>query len=201
MRYALIKDGEIVEYRSGIPNVDQEVIRALGKPYLLPVEVVDPEYNPISEVREGPVLTVEEDRVLETYTVRAKNSGEIYELQVAKDHAIQLEFERRCALPISFTVGGVEYPFHADAEARENILGVVVLIGSGVPIPDPREWTPYGHTDPVSITHAELVGLGAAIAMRKDALFTAKKQKQDAVTQLSSAADVAAYDITADWPE
>lgn len=121
------------------------------------------------------------------------------ELIAAKDAAIEAEFHARATAQIAHTVGGVSYEFHADAEAIGNISGVVLLITAGVSVPDPRPWTPVGSFSPIDITHAELVGLGAAIAARKDALFVIKKAKQAAVAAMTDAGDVAAYDAAAGW--
>lgn len=118
----------------------------------------------------------------------------------AKDAAIEAEFKARAAATILHTVGGVEHPWHADGEAVTNIMGVVVMINSGVPVPNPRPWTPVGSHTSVDITHAELIGLGAAIAARKDILHAAKKAKQAAVAALTTIEDVAAYDAAAGWP-
>lgn len=117
-----------------------------------------------------------------------------------KSAAIQVEFNRRATENIAYTVDGQELIWDADATAIENISGVVLLIASGVPIPNPRSWTPVGSFTPVDITHAELIGLGAAIAARKDALFVVKKAKQAEVAALGDANAVAAYDVMADWP-
>jgi len=43
------------------------------------------------------------------------------------------EFLRRTEAHIRYEVGGVEYQWGGDAQARENIMGVVVLIAAGVP--------------------------------------------------------------------
>lgn len=118
----------------------------------------------------------------------------------AKDTDIESEFARLHQAPILHTVGGVEREFHADVEAVTNIMGVVLLINSGVPVPDPRPWTPRGSLTPVDVTHAELIGLGAAIASRKDQLFAAKKAKQAAVAAMADVAAVEAFDVEADWP-
>ena len=81
--------------------------------------------------------------------------------------------------PIVHVVGGLSYEWHADNDALQNIMGIVLLINSGVPVPDPRPWISLkGSSTSVSITHAELIGLGAAIAARKYALFVVKKAKQ-----------------------
>lgn len=114
--------------------------------------------------------------------------------------AIEAEFQRRVSAPIAFPVDGTEYEWHADDEAIQNIMGVVLLIAAGVPVDNPRPWTPRGSLTPVDITHAELVGLGATIAARKDVLFAAKKTKQSTVAAMTDPAEVAAFDVTADWP-
>jgi hypothetical protein len=93
-------------------------------------------------------------------------------------------------------VGGLSYEWHADNDALQNIMGIVLLINSGVAVPDPRPWTPKGSSMSVSITHGELIGLGAAIAARKDALFIAKKAKQAEIAELDSVEAVAAFDST-----
>jgi hypothetical protein len=112
------------------------------------------------------------------------------------DQQVEIEFHKRASASIAHTVGGLSYEWHADDEAVQNIMGVVLLIGSGVPVPDPRPWTPKGSWTPVSITHAELIGLGAAIAARKDALFVTKKAKQAEIAELGTVEAVAAFDIT-----
>jgi Domain of unknown function (DUF4376) len=117
-----------------------------------------------------------------------------------KQAQVQNQFLIRAAMPISYAVGGTTYQWDADGEAIQNIMGVVLLITSGVSVPDPRPWTPHGSLTPVSISHADLVGLGAAIAARKDALFVAKKSKQAAIAAITDVAAVQAYDPTADWP-
>lgn len=129
----------------------------------------------------------------------APDAPTLSELIAAKDAAIEAEFQARTSAPIAHTVGGVSYDFHADAEAIINISGVVLLIASGVSVPNPRSWTPVGTFTPIDITHAELIGLGAAIAARKDALFAIKKLKQAAVAAMTDAGDVAAYDAAAGW--
>ena len=93
-------------------------------------------------------------------------------------------------------MGGISYEWHADDDALQNIMGIVLLINSGVPVPDPRPWTPKGAWTPVGITHAELIGLGAAIAARKDSLFIAKKTKQTEIAGLDTVGAVEAFDTT-----
>ena len=112
------------------------------------------------------------------------------------DQKIEIEFHKRASEPIAHVVSGVSYEWHADNDALQNIMGIVLLINSGVPVPDPRPWTPKGAWTPVSITHAELIGLGAAIAASKDALFIAKKAKQAEIADLDTVEAVEAFDTT-----
>lgn len=51
--------------------------KAKGKPYLLPVEIVDPPFDPATQVRTGPVYNVLADKVEAVYTVRAKTAQEL----------------------------------------------------------------------------------------------------------------------------
>lgn len=190
--YALVKNGEIIEYRNFEPNVDQSLLAA-GKPRWLPV--VDNEYDPIAQMRGE--MVVEETRILRP--ARDKTVDEVAEMRAAKDEAIDAEFQRLFRLPINFTVGGQAYDFHADEDALQNIMGVVILINSGVPVPNPRKWTPKDVLIPIDITHAEIVGLGAAIAARKDALFIKKKQKQYALSLLTDPVEIYAIDVTEGW--
>jgi hypothetical protein len=116
--------------------------------------------------------------------------------KVQKSLAIEAEFQRRTREPITF----MGHQWHADDQAVQNIMGVVLMIVAGVAVPDPRPWTPKDAPfSPVQMTHAELVGLGTAIAMRKDALFTAKRQKQQEILALGTVAAVIGYDIVSGW--
>lgn len=117
----------------------------------------------------------------------------------SKDAVIEHLFEARHTAPILYAVGGTDYEWHADDEAVTNIMGVVLMIVAGVPVPNPRSWTPKGSLTPVEITHAELVHLGAVIAARKDALFVRKKAKQAEVAAMTDVADVLAYDPALGW--
>jgi hypothetical protein len=119
----------------------------------------------------------------------------------AKDAEIERKFQERYQLPILHQVGGVAREFHADAEAVTNIMGVVLLILSGISVPNPRPWTPRGSMTPVDVTHAELIGLGAVIAARKDLFFVAKKAMQAAVAAMTDVEAVLAVDAAAGWPD
>jgi hypothetical protein len=69
----------------------------------------------------------------------------------------------------------------------------------GLSLPDPRPWTPMNADAPISISRAELAGLGIAIATRKDALFTVKKMKQAALAMLTDPAAINTVNPLAGW--
>lgn len=92
--YAIIRYGVIER----LVNLDDISNWAVGedaaypdRAYLLPLDITDPAYDPIIEVKEGPVDTVLADRVTHVFTVRAKDAGEIAAMKadkIARIHAL-----------------------------------------------------------------------------------------------------------------
>jgi hypothetical protein len=193
-RYAKVLDGTILEYRDEPPLGDQMQLPE-GKPRWLPVEIVRPDFDPVSEIETGPTVVVLEASVQEVYASRPKDTGEIAAMIADKDRQIEAEFAARCDAPIPFA----GHVWHADAAARENIIGIVVMIAAGVPVPDPRPFTPVGEDDPVQLSHADFVGLGAAIAARKDSLFVVKKARQAELAAMTDPAEIDAVDAGEGW--
>lgn len=202
MRYARVKNSEIIDFVSETPNVNQNML-APGKPRILPVETESDPFDTVTQVQEGPEYEIEAERVVERFTSRAKGSDEIEAMKAAKDAAIEAEFTRLFCAPITYSVGGQEYQFHADPSARENITGVLQMYREGaligLTLPDPRTWTPVGTNDPIQISRAELAGLGITIGARKDGLHTLKKAKQKALWLLTDPADIHAVDPLDGW--
>lgn len=197
--YALVSpDNEILASRD-FADADEVPALAPNKGVWLPVETVDADFDPVAQVREGPVVTIQRNRVLHTYAVRAKSGEELDDMRAAKRLAISTEFQTRAADVISYSVGGVSKTWDADAEAVTNITGVVLMIAAGVSVPDPRPWTAHGELTPTTVSHAELLGLGGAIAARKDALFAKKKTLEAALAALTDPAAIDAFDPTQGW--
>ncbi len=196
---ALVFNGEVVRYVDSDQAPGDITSPHPTKPHVLPVVREDPDFDPIAQTKGEKQVTVGADRVVWSWPVADKDEAEIEEMRADKRLHIDAEFERRWQAPITYSVGGQSYQWHADANAVGNISGVVLMIAAGVPVPNPRPWTPKGSLQPVDITHAELVGLGAAIAVRKDALFAIKKAKQAAVSALTDPQEIDAYDVGAGW--
>lgn len=199
--YALVSPtNEIVRVqRFAHPLENTDVSAHKHKPRWLPVVTVEPTFNALSHVRENERFTVGADQVVRDFPVRAKTPEEIAALRARKKAEIESEFQRRCDAPIVHEAGDDIFEWHADQAAVANISNVVLMIAAGVPVPNPRPWTPKDSLVPVDITHAELIGLGVAIATRKDALFAKKKVKQAELAALNSAVEIADYDATEGW--
>lgn len=202
-KHALVdRNNNILEFRDYAPNTNQNNL-ASGKPRMLPVVTIQPAFNPVTHVQEGPTYEVEANRVVQRYINRQKNTVEIAAMIAEKDAAIEAEFARLYRLPITYTIGGIEYQFHANDQARENMTGVLQMYYEadrmGNPLPDPRTWTPLGSNDPISITRAELAVLAMLIGSRKDALHTIKKTKQKALADMTNPVLIDKVDPLIGW--
>lgn len=176
LAYALVSpDDQIIErrlYPDGEPPAGNLGQVAASKPRLVPVETVGfGPFNPVTQVRTGPVVTIEPTRVIDTYTVRAKTEEEVEaEYITPKLALLETEYRRRNALPIVIEVDGVERTWHADPEAIENVTGILVLLANDVPVTDPRPWKPY-EADIITVSNAGFKAIGAGLALRKDVNF------------------------------
>lgn len=77
MRYARIDTttNTIVEFREF--DTRPEDLPHKNTRWLPAARVPAPEFNPATEVREGPFYTIEADAVIESWSVRAKTAGEL----------------------------------------------------------------------------------------------------------------------------
>lgn len=73
--YAIIDDGVIVAFR----DFDEEPGSLAGKPYrqFLPVVVTNPDYDPVTQIKTGPVVTIGETEVTRVWTVTDKSQAQI----------------------------------------------------------------------------------------------------------------------------
>jgi hypothetical protein len=197
--YHQVRDGQIVATRefsasSAVPTL------ASNKGEWLPEIVVGYEpFDPTTQIRTGPVQTITATQVVQTYTVRAKNAGELAEMIAAKVEALELEYRRRNALPFQATVDGVERTWHGDAEAMGNIEGInLLIVRDPALVPDPRPWKPY-EAPIIDVSNSGFLAIGAAFAARKDAHFTTLQTLKATVRAMADPADVAAFDPLAGW--
>jgi hypothetical protein len=102
--YALVSPQDaILEYRDDAPVGDQSLLSP-NKPRQIPiVEDGDVAFDPVTEVREGPVATIEQTRVRWTYSKRVKNAAEIAAMRAAKAAAVRAEGTRRLNLLVTMS--------------------------------------------------------------------------------------------------
>ena len=74
MTYALVRPDNTVDRKAS--NIDPNTGTKPGWRWL-PVHLVNPSFDPATQVKQGPVDAVEASRVVETYTVREKTAAEL----------------------------------------------------------------------------------------------------------------------------
>lgn len=174
-RWALVKDGEILEYRDYAPEGDQSKL-APGKARMLPVEVTDPAFNPVTQVRTGPVVTVLATKVKEVYSVRAKSADERDAMRAEKVAAIKAEAEARIVAIM---------PRDAQVNALAQASEAVLTHG-----PSPADW-------PVELQTAASDNLAKWAAIK--AIRTRSNELEAGVAALTTAAEIDAFDPAQGW--
>ena len=78
IEYAILdKSGAIVERRWLRELTPGEIKHWQGLPLARPIETTKPSFDPITQIMEGPVITILPYKVTEVFTVRAKTAQEI----------------------------------------------------------------------------------------------------------------------------
>ena len=176
--YLLVKNGEVLKTSQIAPNVDQSTL-ALGKPRWLPLVVENEAFNPQTQVRTGPERVFEIDRVVDRYTVRDKNVGEVAELKAQAIRSVRREEVRRIGLAMS------------DGEQTALlVLGLMGLIG---------QQSFNRATWPAALRNA-FNPLYTTATTTVRAIHEAAVTKIGQVNALSTASELAGYDITTGWP-
>lgn len=198
-RYHKVLGGEIVETRDFAEGETPPALAA-NKGVWLPEIVAGYEpFDPVSEVRSGPVQTIEETAVVQLYTVRDKNTDEVGAMVESKVALLEAEYRRRNAEPFTATVDGVERTWHGDAEGMSNVEGINILIARDPEsVPNPRPWKPY-EADIITVSHDGFLAIGAAFASRKDANFSALQTQKATVRAMTDPADVEGFDPLEGW--
>lgn len=139
--YALLEhDGSrIIERRDWGFDVPQDTTPGTPNPYWVPIETSDPGFDPLTQVKTGPVTTIFPDKVTIVWTVRQKTAQEL-----ADDlAAVQQEQTDRLGLV------GFRALYMTDARNRKFVGASPItqnqfldnlrlLYNNGVPSPDPQ---------------------------------------------------------------
>lgn len=96
-------------------------------------------------------------------------------------------------------IGGTNYNFGCDEETRENITGINVAIARGLPIPNPRQWTPRNSL-PINVSHNDLALIGETIMAQKDLFIYAYFTHKFAVNVLDTIEQIQLYNYKTGWP-
>lgn len=176
--HALVKDGAIIEYRDYAPNVDQTLL-APSKPRMLPVVDENVEYDSVTQVRTGPVITVEETQVRRTYTVRSKDAGELAAMKQAAIRAVRAEERRRVALLMD--------------DGSQFALLILALMGIFQNNSIDRTAWPAGVRNPFNALYD--TARTSIVAIHQVAVA-----KVAAVNALTTPQQISDYDVSVGWP-
>lgn len=188
-RYALVKDGAILEYRAAAPNFDQTKLAA-GKPRLLPVEVEDrPEYDPAKQTLTGPTYVVEATRVIERYTVANKTLAER-----KAEMLIALADKRWQVETGGVTLGGLTIPTDRDTQSIVDRAVKGFADGDITGLVDFKTAAGF-----VQIDEATMRAIKAAGAQHIQACFTREKNLTAAINGAATHAALDAVDIDDGW--
>jgi hypothetical protein len=101
---------------------------------------------------------------------------------------------------VDVTTSAGTHPYGLDKVTQDNVQKVLlgVLTNS---TPNPRDWTPKNALAPISVTHADIGIIAAAVGNAYDAHIQAYLAHKAAIIALADQAAVDAYDVTTGhWP-
>ena len=112
------------------------------------------------------------------------------------------EQERRFAeSSVMVDVNGASRAYGCDSTTRENITAIVNgITADPTMVPNPRPFTPKGQVIPVDTTHDEFKAIYFAGLAQGDAFFAAYSVHKVAINNLTTVAEVDAYDLNLGWP-
>lgn len=178
MTVALIQNSVVIEYREDEAlNVDQSQL-APGKPKLVPVVEQNADFDPVSQMREGPAVTVEATRVVWQWTVRAKTENEVNAMRQNKIDQVHDQATFRLT-PKQGAAG---------SQQLQALTALVQLL--------------YKYTDRTSWSTPDKTQVTNMIKRVQDAQ-SMRVVEDDKVSQLQALTDptaIDAYDPSAGWP-
>lgn len=144
--------------------------------YHLPVELDDPPFNPITQVKTGPRYTVLPDRVVISYDVRPKTAGEAQSMKAQKVERVH-------------QLGDAK--LNAQVSARQQVQALARLVQLLYAHTDTSTWPPQ---------HRQLV---AALGNRLASVQGIRDVEDTKVTELNALPDdpavINAYDENTGW--
>ena len=133
-----------------------------------------------------------------TPIVESASFDDLKAMRIAEAYAeSQMRF---AASTVSVMVNGSVRQYGCDPATRENITAINTAIGRAPSlVPNPRHFTPRGES-PVLTTHDEFLAIYLAGIAEGDRYYAAYYTHKIAIKDLTTADDVAAYDLSTGWP-
>lgn len=176
-RFALITPASVVDRIAD--NIDPDVATKNGWRWL-PYNVTKPNFDPVSQVREGPVISVNPTvEVTEVWTVRAKTQTELdsdaaEQVENTNQQLLQVA-SRRCVLTADITTGNTAFqnadglalsldpnkPYHFEFLVAFRSAATTTGLGLSVTAPASPQLLVYQRDIPTSLT---AVGIQQGIA-------------------------------------
>lgn len=100
------------------------------------------------------------------------------------------------SIEIPITSANTDCSFGCDQTTQDNIIGIIVAITAGIPIPNPTYWTPKGYPFPILVTHTELITVGGLILNKKNELYTVYFGHKTNIMMSSDYNEIVSYNVT-----
>jgi hypothetical protein len=178
--YVRVRNGQVM----GKPRVmfDPRKLQIGAEPahperaYFLPVEVINPSFDPATQIKEGPTYTVLADKAVMTFTVRAKTADEASSMKAEKIERVHQLGDAKLSALVTL---------------RQQVQALTRLVQ-----------LLYAHTDTSTWT-AQQRQLVAALGGRLANIQNIREMEDTKVTELTAlpndAAAINAYDENAGW--
>ena len=157
------------------------------------------------EMNDGRIVPVADDNPDWRAILASGGSVEPFTVSVAEAQATRIAeawvgmLARVNAAAVSVTTGAGTHQYGLDPVTQDNLQKALLAVLSGIS-PNPRPWTPKGVAAPISITHDEVKAIAGAVGFAYEAHVQAYLAHKRAIMALTTAAAVAAYDLTQGWP-
>jgi hypothetical protein len=183
----LVRDGAVVASRDFADGTVPEL--APNKGQWLPRVVIDPDYDPVHQVKTGPVETIEATRTLHTYTVSARPLAD------RKAEMLRQLADKRWRVETGgITLGGVTIP--TDRDTQSIVARAVAAFADG-DISGAIDFK--AATGFVQIDEALMKAIKAAGAQHVQVCFTHEAEVSAAIGAAADHTALDAIDIDAGW--
>jgi hypothetical protein len=188
---ARVANGTILEIVPG----DGVPIHKLA--YMKPVVGEHPEYPTYDanvHVIEGPNYAITGNTVTRSWTVTSRDLEEVKAETIERAWSyMESQVEGGS---VSVEISGNTHQFGTDRETRDNLVAVNSAISRGIPVDNPRYWTPKSSPTPIQVTHDDLATIGGAVMNKKDSMIQTYMFHKNMIAAQNSANSAYYYDFT-----